>query len=86
MALDVNTEIAPYDAPEKDLYEVGELAHKLVGSCQTLGLVEAAERALALEAVSRQETAAQCETLCAEFNAALERNLASARKAFTDRD
>ncbi|MDH1282236.1 ATP-binding protein [Pseudomonas chengduensis] len=69
-----------------DLYEVGELAHKLVGSCQTLGLVEAAERALALEAVSRQETAAQCETLCAEFNAALERNLASARKAFTDRD
>ncbi|MCB2125263.1 MAG: alcohol dehydrogenase catalytic domain-containing protein, partial [Rhodobacteraceae bacterium] len=25
MALDVKTEIAPYDAPEKDLYEVGEM-------------------------------------------------------------
>src|SRR5690606_6998525 len=25
MALDVNTEIAPYDAPEKDLYEIGEM-------------------------------------------------------------
>ena len=24
MALDVKTEIAPYSAPEKDLYEVGE--------------------------------------------------------------
>ena len=24
MALDVNTGIAPYDAPEKDLYEIGE--------------------------------------------------------------
>jgi crotonyl-CoA carboxylase/reductase len=25
MALDTETGIAPYDAPEKDLYEVGEL-------------------------------------------------------------
>jgi crotonyl-CoA carboxylase/reductase len=25
MALDLHTEIAPYDAPEKDLYEVGEM-------------------------------------------------------------
>ena len=25
MALDLHTEIAPYDAPQKDLYEVGEM-------------------------------------------------------------
>ncbi len=25
MALDVNTGIAPYEAPEKDLYEIGEM-------------------------------------------------------------
>lgn len=25
MALDTQTEIAPYDAPEKDLYEIGEM-------------------------------------------------------------
>ena len=25
MALDLQTEIAPYDAPENDLYEVGEM-------------------------------------------------------------
>ncbi|WP_439887801.1 ATP-binding protein [Pseudomonas sp. MBLB4123] len=65
-----------------DLYEVGELAHKLAGSCQTLGLVEAAERAQALEDGSREDEGAACPALLAAFEAALRRTLAGAREAF----
>ncbi|WP_439861242.1 ATP-binding protein [Pseudomonas sp. MBLB4136] len=65
-----------------DLYEVGELAHKLAGSCQTLGLLEAAGRARALEDSSRHEDGAGCPALLAEFKSVLQRTLASARQAF----
>ena len=64
-----------------DLYEVGELAHKLAGSCQTLGLVAAAELAQALEDGSRQDEGAGCPALLAEFKRVLRRTLASAREA-----
>ncbi|UTW08810.1 ATP-binding protein [Pseudomonas benzenivorans] len=64
-----------------DLYEVGELAHKLAGSCQTLGLVAAAELAQALEDGSRQDEGAGCPALLAEFKRVLRRSLASAREA-----
>jgi len=67
-----------------DLYELGELAHKLAGSCQTLGLVEAARQARALEDCGRQGDAGACPVLLAEFRDALGRTLTSARQVGED--
>lgn len=63
-----------------DLYEVGELAHKLAGSCQTLGLVEAARRARILEDSARGDEGAACPALLAEFREVLQQTLVSARR------
>lgn len=63
-----------------DLYEVGELAHKLTGSCQTLGLIEAARQAQALGHASRLEEGADCSALLAELQGALQRTLDVARR------
>jgi two-component system, OmpR family, sensor histidine kinase TorS len=67
---------------QDDLYVVGELAHKLAGSCQTLGLVEAAERAQALEDGTQDADGAACLALLTDFEAVLQRTLAGARQSF----
>jgi two-component system sensor histidine kinase TorS len=64
-----------------DLYEVGELAHKLAGSCSTLGLLEAARLATALETCSREADDARCLALFTALKAALPSNLRRARQA-----
>lgn len=63
-----------------DLYEVGELAHKLAGSCSTLGLLEVARLATALETCSREAEGARCLALFTALKAALPSNLRRARQ------
>lgn len=63
-----------------DLYELGELAHTLAGSCSTLGLLEAAQLCTALETGSQKAQGAGCLSLFAALKAALANNLSKARQ------
>lgn len=64
-----------------DLYEVGELAHKLAGSCSTLGLVEVARLATALERCGREGDSARGNVLLMAVKVSLPASLSRARQA-----
>lgn len=66
-----------------DPYELGEVAHKLVGSCQTLGLVEAARHAQALESCGRDGDLTAAANRLGDLRKALARTLPLARHIST---
>lgn len=63
-----------------DLYGLGELAHKVAGSCHTLGLTEAAHRAQELERHCERGDAGSCAALLTAVKESLERTLIIARE------
>ncbi|MNF71586.1 Aerobic respiration control sensor protein ArcB [compost metagenome] len=64
-----------------DLYELGELAHKLSGSSSTLGLLALARLATALETSSLEGDGARCRALLEELKVKLPSDLSSAWQA-----
>lgn len=64
-----------------DLYELGELVHKLAGSCSTLGLLALARLATALETSSLEGDGARCMTLLVELKLTLPIDLSRAWQA-----
>lgn len=64
-----------------DLYELGELAHKLAGSSSTLGLVALARLATGLETSSLEGDATRCMALLGELKVRLPHDLRSAWQA-----
>ncbi len=63
---------------QEDLFEVQELAHKLAGGCEMLGLVGSGERLRALEARAIADDPAACRELADSLELVLKRELEEA--------